>query len=455
MRRLRQVVFVALVLAMAVNGKVAVAQQFIDPTIELQLPTIAFDTNINPVPGTFSNDALNIIRAHRVALQQTQAVLQYLKIHRAEILAGQNAWYNEVFGDFYNPNSPFAGLYDRTLQVATFDRFGVPIVDRFGNAVTEEQYNTAHFDRVVSVYLRIQQALNSATTYAWGAQPADPVNQGVFDTYRTAVLPVGDPLFGNAAITITQETGELKWGSSTSFTPRHLAQIANTPGVPLRWDIDNDIGGTLTPAQELAFFRDRLDAYSVTTTASLTGTTEVYVGGAFLNEEMRSNSTVPGEPNPFFHPTELNQYQQLIEALAESEGSLGYDLVTTDVVTTTDQNGVTVITFSSTTGPSTGTTVAGTTTTTTTTTVNGSTQTVTTDTTISFVSAVTPIESGLVNLFGDNAYFLAALDSKSYAKFADVFKPVAEGGVGDGNLLPPPGKQGTVSSVFSPVVPGS
>jgi len=454
MRRMRGLVFAAIAMAMVAGGRVAVAQQFIDPTINLQLPGISFDSNINPVPGTLSNDALNIIRAHRLALQQVQAALRYLQVNRAEIMRGENAWYNQIFGDFYNPNSAFAGLYDRTLQVPTFN------FDRFGNIITEEQYNTAHFDRVFNVFLRIQQGLNNDTNYAWGAQPNDPVSQATFDAYRspTVANPIpqmGDPLFGNAAVTITQDTGFRKWGYSTSFTPKHLNQIATDPNNPLRWDEDNDIGGTLTPAQELAFFRDRLDTYSVSGVNSPLGTTDIYVGGAFLNESMRSNSSIPGEPNPFFHPTELAQYQQLIEALAQSEGSLGYELVTTDVVVTTERGNITTITFSSTTGTSTGTSVPGTTTTTVTNTVNGVTETITTDTTISVVSAAAPIEPGLLALFGESAYFMAALDSKSYALFVDLFKPVQEGGIGDGDLLPPPGKQGTLSSVFVPVVPGS
>lgn len=450
MRRLKCILFSVVALGASLGVNRANAQAFIDPSINLDLPTINFDSNINPVAGTFSNDALNIIRAHRVALQQVQAALRYLQVHRSDILEGNNAWYNEVFGDFYNPNSAFSGLYNRTLQVATGE------VDRFGNLITQEQYNMAHFDRVLNTFLRIQQGLNTETNYAWGAQPTVAANQLIFDTYRSTTPLIGDPLFGNAARTITEETGLRKWGLSTSFTPKHLAQIATDPANPLRWDEDNDVGGTLTPDQELAFFRDRLTAYSVSGAGTLLGgTTDVYVGGSFLNELMRSNSTVPGEPNPFFHPTELKQYQQLIEALAESEGSLGYSVVTTETTITTTQGGFTNTVVTTTTVNSLSTVTPGTTTSTSTSTVNGVTRTVRTDTVVTVVDSVVEIGPGLLDTFGEDAFFLAALDSRSYGIFTDLFKPVTEGGTGDGNLLPPPGKQGTVSSVFVPVVPTS
>ncbi len=109
MKQLRRAFFVAVVLLGGSYCQVAQAQvELIEPTIDLQPPTINFDTNINPVPGTYSADALNIIRAHKVALQQVQAAILYLRLHRTDILAGENTWYNENFGDFYDPNSPFA-----------------------------------------------------------------------------------------------------------------------------------------------------------------------------------------------------------------------------------------------------------------------------------------------------------------------------------------------------------
>lgn len=482
MRRLRRIIFVVAALALTTGGRMAMAQDFIDPTVDLTLPTINFDTNINPVSGSLSNDALNILRAHRVAMQQVQAALQYLRVHRFEIMEGKNAWYNQVFGDFYDANSSFSGLYNRTQNVGIVDQFGQPVLDRFGHQLTQEQFNTAHFDRIFNVFLRIQNALNDDTTYSWGAQPGNVANQTIFDAYRTATPMLGDPLFGNPQISSTADTGTRQWGYSTSFTPTHLAQIAATPNAPLRWDQDNAVGGTLTPAQELAFFKDRLDSYSVssTTTTTVGGVTtttnniDTYVGGAFLNELMRSDSTNVGEPNPFFHPTELKQYQQLIAALAQSEGSLGYDIVTVETitVTTTTQGSKTTITntdriVSGITLDSSAYTPGTVTATTTTNNSSGSgnsqsgssnqnsTTTTTTTTITTITSEAVAIEPGLVDLFGQNAYFMAALDSKSYALFADLFKPVTEGGVGDGTLLPPPGKQGTHSDTFFPVVPGS
>lgn len=443
MKQLRRAFLVAAVLLGVSQCGVARAEvEIIDPTINLQLPNISFDTNINPVAGTLSADALNIIRAHRVALQQVQAALIYLQVHRDDILAGKNAWYNETFGDFYDPNSQFAGLYNRTLQHDTGK------LDRFGNPIYEEWYNTAHYDRVVAVFRQIQVALNTSIAYAWGAQTGNAANSAIFDNYRSGTTPVGqttpnngiltvgDPLFGTSAVpdnvtplpidpvtgltlidpltgldfvnpplvgipnvNLSQITlpaaddrGSVQWGDSTSFTPQHLAQIANNPNSPLSWDDDNAISTTtapLTADQELAFFKDRLDTYSVID--ATTGADTVFVGGAFLNETQRSNSSVDGQPNPFFHQTEFRQFQQIISALAQSEGS----------------------------------------------------------------TVGAPIENGIAEFFGPTSYFFEALDGKSYASFTDIGKPTAEGGIGDGSLLPPPGKRAGRSSVFYPLVPAS
>jgi hypothetical protein len=456
MNRLGRYFLLGAVLLGITHCQVAHAQvKFIDPTVDITPPTISFDANINPVPGTLSGDALNIIRAHRVALQQVQAAIQYLHVHRTDILAGENTWYNENFGDFYDPNSPFAGLYNRILKHDTGK------VDKFGNPIYEDWYNTEHYDRVLLVFTRIQTALKNAITYAWGAQTGNAANAAIFDNYRSGtnamglpnpngLLTIGDPLFGSPntpdkvtplpidpltgttlidpvtmlpyvnpplvgdplvshfslALPASEDRGSVQWGDSTSFSPLHLAQLANNPNKPLSWDDDNATGGKLTADQQLAFFKDRLDAYAVQNapTATTPGNNTIYVGGAFLNESQRSNSTVPGQPNPFFHPTEFNQYQQIIMALAQSAGS--------DPVST-----------GGTTGTSNGPTVS--------------------------------IENGISELMGQSAYFFQALDGKSYASFSDLFKPVQEGGIGDGSLLPPPGKQAGRSSNFIPLVPSS
>lgn len=432
----------ATALFLGVATQVARAEvQLIEPTVDIQLPSINFDTNINPISGLLSEDALNIIRAHRVALQQVQAALLYLQQHRDDILAGKNEWYNENFGDFYDPNSPFAGLYNRILKHDTGK------LDQFNKPIYEDWYNTAHYDRVVYVFTRIQAALKDTINYAWGAQTGNATNAGIFDTYRNAPVTIGDPLFGSPtqpdtisqlpaslidpltglpfidpvtmmpfavppllgdplfthfARALADDRGTIQWGLSTSFTPDHLKQIATNPLNPLHWDDDNAIStpmAPLTPDQELAFFRDRLDAFAVTD--ATTGDSNVFVGGAFLNEQQRADSGGTGQPNQFFTQTEFSQYQQLISALAQSAGSL----------------------------PPTGSAVG---------------------------TTGVAIENGIFAALGANANFYQALDGKSYAAFADLFKPVEEGGIGDGTLLPPPGKSGGRSGIFfEPLVPGS
>lgn len=403
--------------------------KLIQPTVILELPQISFDANINPVAGVNSTDAQNIIRAHGVALQQVQAAIRYLQVYRSRILTGKDTFYNKVFGDFYNPASQFAGLYNRVLKHDTGR------LDRFGNPVYELYYNTSHYDRVMFVFLQIQAALQNSVTYAWGAQTGD----ATFNTYRTgSPATVGDPLFGSPsvpdninqvpldpvtglpivdpvtglpfvnqpllgnssfnnapfALAAGDERGLLQWGDSTSYTPKHITQLNTAGSTPLRWDADNDDNTNspvkLSKEQELAFFKERLDTYA-------TAGGNIFVGGAFLTEEQRSNSNPDGTPNPFFHPTDLNQFQMIIAALAQSDGSL----------------------------PGAGAAVGAT---------------------------GVAIEPGLLELFGQSAYFFEALDSKSYAQFSDLFNP---DGLGDGSLLPPPGKNGTTNGNFVPFVFGS
>lgn len=429
--------------------------QFIDPTVNLQTGTINFDTNINPISGTLSEDAANIIRAERVALQQVQAAIMYLRTYRDQILAGQNKWYNQNFGDFYDPNSPFAGLYNRILKHDTGR------LDQFNKPIYEDWYNTAHYDRVMFVFQRIQSALQGTINFAYGAQTGNAANAAIFTTYATnggTQLTVGDPLFGSVTqpdnisqllpyqldpitgmplidpitmqpyavkpllgdplvqhfalqLPTTMSRGLLQWGLSTSFTPAHLAQLTNNPGNPLHWADDNAIStqqAPLTPDQELAFFKDRLDVFGTQTTTAATATTpavtenNLFVGGAFLNEQQRADSGGTGQPNQFFTPTQFNQYQQLIEALAQSAGS-----------TNPAASG-------------TGTTTTGTT--------------------------ASNIENGIFELLGSTANFYQALDGNSYASFADLF---SADGIGDGTLLPPPGKQAGRQHIFTPLVPAS
>jgi hypothetical protein len=474
------------------------------PTIDVRtpsgaLPTITFDNLINPLTGTsngsfptsgYSQDALNIINSHRVAMQQVQAALLYLRTHRASILAGHDARYNQIFGDFYNPNSAFAGQYDRTILVTRLDQFGRPLHDRFGHLIQDEKINTEHFDLIYNVFSRIQQALNAPTTYNLGAQ-SDAASQLIFDTYgglATANSLVGDPLFGNGfgqanlrfplsplpptVLTLANErdVGVLQWGDSPTYTPIHRAQVnATKPTVKQLGD----------------FVNDRLDIYSDATAATSTNPTasgavsstiavDNYVGGAFLNERIVSGSSTS--------PTEFRQYQLIISALAHSVGTTPLYQVTDTTVTTKDFGALvdydptlplgfpstatlinldtksTVTTYVvSVQPPATATGGDVSTPTFTPTTLNAIDGVVRTMSTLTrvVVPLQTALYSGLLAEFGDSAYFLAALDAGSYGRFADLFASAADGGFGDGSLLPPPGKNGTNSQdAFDPVVPG-
>jgi hypothetical protein len=399
MKQLGRTFLVAAVLVAAMTSSAAKAEvAFIQPTINLELPQISFTIGVNPTL-TYSTNALNVLRAHRVALQQVQAAIMFLTTNRKNILAGQNAAYNAAFGDFYNPNSQFAGQYNRTVQT--------PIgVDGKGNLIYRTDYNTAHYDRVLYVYQQVQQALQSSITYALGAQPV--VNEDgtigvdpVFNAYRTQTVTVIDPQFGNIQnndelqrYATFADRGIFKWGLSSSSTPKHLAN----PSLP--WYDDNDRStatAPLTADQEMAFFHDKLDAYATVATTIETDGDDVivpetvYLGNAFFTESERDGDLFSGIPQDGFSPTEFHQYQMIIAALAEANGS------TTNL----------------------------------------------------------QIYAGLNEVFGETSDFLAAFDSGSYASFASGSSTVPGGNFGDGSLLPPPGKNATDSDNFFPYVPGS
>jgi hypothetical protein len=134
-----------------------------------------------------------------------------------------------------------------------------------------------------------------------------------------------------------------------------------------------------------AFFKEKLGAYSEPNVDPITGlplgTNTIFVGGAFLNQTTRDGALQDGSPTSELTPTELQQFQMIIQAFAQQAGA----------------------------------------------------------------------EPGLTELFGQNPSFTQAFDSGSYATFAGL----GAGGVGDGDLLPPFGKNAEFNGDFLPVTPGT
>jgi hypothetical protein len=260
---------------------------------------ITFDSNINPPSAnpflpSFSQDAQNIIQAHQLARKQVQAAINYLISHRRQILAGEDKLYNDTFGDFYDPNSPFAGQYDRTITIDIFDQNG--------NVVGQQTViNTAHFDLVLNTFLTMLNAMAQPTLYSYGGPQFDPL----FSTYAAMDPVIGEPLFGGPTPTSTGfDRGFREWGNSNSLSPAHLAQLQNNPGMALKWIDDNADVFALDPAtgQVLidpatglpikidslsnAFFKEKLGAYSEPNVDPITGlplgTNTIFVGGGVL-----------------------------------------------------------------------------------------------------------------------------------------------------------------------------
>jgi hypothetical protein len=70
-----------------------------------------------------------ILNAHILAQQEVELVIDYLKQHKAEILAGRNEIFNQVFGKFYvtdKAKNPFIGQYRQITEQARFGPHPVP-----------------------------------------------------------------------------------------------------------------------------------------------------------------------------------------------------------------------------------------------------------------------------------------------------------------------------------------
>jgi hypothetical protein len=247
------------------------------PQLTLSRPTLTFSTGIgglspitNPVfPDLLSEDALEVLDAHNWARQQTLLCLMYLRARKTEILAGQDAFYNQAFGRFYDRSNPFAGSY-------TVDE--------------------SHFNQVLNTFSTMRNLLEGPCFYSYGA--AGQTGYG--------------SIFG-------YDRGLRQWGYSTSSSRDHLDDIirayaanGNTTAPvfpPRRWDADDALERVDAPtdsfAQSIAnrvdraFFNEKLDIYgaaNIADTQALGNSASQFLGNLFFyNPNSSDPDRVRGE----------------------------------------------------------------------------------------------------------------------------------------------------------------
>lgn len=234
------------------------------PQLSLSRPNLTFTTGIgglnpvgNPVfPDLRSQDAQEVYDAHNWARQETLLCLMYLRARKNEILAGQDEFYNSLFGRFYDRSNPFSGTY-------TIDE--------------------SHYNQVLNTFNTIRFLLESPTSYGYGT--------GGQTSYGT--------IFG-------YDRGLRQWGYSTSSSRDHLDDIiqaytVNTGATsapvfpPRRWDADNtpwrqsantdSIAQRIANLVDRAFFTEKLDIYGSADNANAVangGSSSQFLGNVFF-----------------------------------------------------------------------------------------------------------------------------------------------------------------------------
>lgn len=247
------------------------------PQLSLSRPRLTFSTGIgglspitNPVyPDLLSEDALEVLDAHNWARQQTLLCLMYLKARKAAILAGQDEFYNQAFGRFYDRSNPFANSY-------TIDE--------------------AHYNQVMNTFSTMQRLLEGDCFYSYGS--------GGQTGYGS--------IFG-------YDRGLRQWGYSTSSSRDHMDDIiqaynaqGNAPAPvfpPRRWDADDSLErvdvAADTFAQRIAnrvdraFFNEKMDIYgsaNIADSQALGNSASQFLGNLFFyNPDSSDPDRVRGE----------------------------------------------------------------------------------------------------------------------------------------------------------------
>ncbi|HVV99974.1 MAG TPA: hypothetical protein VHB77_06525, partial [Planctomycetaceae bacterium] len=202
--------FVVLALAAATLGAA---------TSRLQAQIIGFDNGVNPpnTTGDLSPTAQAIVNDQRLAQHEIALAIYYLDHNRTNIMAGNDANYNKIFGQFYVPNNQFTGLYNQTTKFGNYQaqvdpqnpnrRILVPIAGPL-------HANPSQFSDVLTTFKNIQVAMTHPTFYRFGP-PASPIAD--LNKFGGQVVLTGDLRFGTGALTtVVGDRGTLEWGFSTS-----------------------------------------------------------------------------------------------------------------------------------------------------------------------------------------------------------------------------------------------
>lgn len=223
------------------------------PRLTLRKSVLTFDQNIQPIffPNSViapSAQALQITADHTLARQQTILAMEYITMNRNRIQAGQDPFYNQVFGGFYDRSNPFFGTYN---------------------------VDSSHLTQVAQTYRTALGFMELPTSYNIGGGAT------------LAAIDNSNPIF-------FFDFGLRHWGFSNSDS--RAMMNANSPGAfgagfgvggSLRWDADNGqpVGGAAANALiafansiDGAFQRERLDIYGVSNNPNIQ-----FVGDVFLN----------------------------------------------------------------------------------------------------------------------------------------------------------------------------
>lgn len=468
---------------------------FIQPNYDVELPIITFDNNINPISPAnpfgsgLSNDALNILRAHAVAIQQVEAAVQYLRSNQASILQGKNSFYNKIFGDFYSADSEFAGSYDRTVRrPKTYAKVEIQDLPRITNGgrtewgyyVRERSNSSGDVElfrwsgpnpvvRQSPAIEAIRSNLNPPITWEPQLVPQpvlveytvyDKRNNIVYEeVYNTAHFDRILETFEGIQAALQQDTN-YQWGGQTTENPLPppapttlddptLLAYAEATGQTVG-DLNYGAGEmTLADAfsrgfrkwgNSTSFSEEHKDQRENDPNNSLLWYLDNALNGdaetdlTFFREKLdlygvAGTSDVVDDDGVVTTPGTDNELYVGGAFLKEKErrGKLN-DSQPNSRMKDTDLNQFQMIiaSFAEMLG-------------------NG-------------------VEPGLMELFGDTPFFLQSMDSESFAKFADlgaipgtkIGRGSFEEGtsIGDGRKLVPRGKQGTYASAFNPIVVG-
>lgn len=361
------------------------------PTPQVAFPltqaNLSFDNVLNPqnsfgaiFPGStvLSPLAQQFSAAFDQARQETALCIQYLVVNRDNILHGRDATYNSIFGNFYDPASESTFLH--TINLSHYDRV-LSTLQTMQNLMTHPTQ--------VNVGLPFQQTMTSisGTNNTTVMVPPNTLQP------RSQLLP-GVPQLPGAAGAATANTkrsnnpatwgtifgldyGLRHWGYSNSDSIANFDQavpggvLVNVggniatqppPGPSLRWDADttpytspsidptllNRLVGTPLPysyhpnGDFSAFFNEKLD---IAMRPDIPGapqqtTNTLWLGAVFFGQEERTSappsqtSTTPptaifnsGSGNTGlnaadFKPASMQQYQMIMAAFSEFTASL-------------------------------------------------------------------------------------------------------------------------------------